>query len=64
MMKTLTKTLTALALAAVVVSVRARAKDRPRPAPLTEPPSMVKLRVTSDDGQTIATFEVDRDLID
>ena len=63
-MKTLTKSLTAIALAAAALSIRARTKDRPRTTPVTEPPSTVEVRLTNDAGTTIATFEVDRELID
>ena len=63
-MKTLTKTLTAVAVAAAVVSVRALAKEKPRQRTVAEPPSTVELTVTSDLGETLATFEVDRTLID
>ncbi len=63
-MKTLTKTLTAVAVAAAVVSVRALVKEKPRPSTVAEPPSTVELRVTSDLGETLATFEVDRALVD
>ena len=63
-MKAFTKLLAGIALASSAVWIRVRARGKQGLEPAVEPSSKVSVSITRDNGETLATFQVDRDLID
>ena len=63
-MKAFTKLLAGIALALAAVWVRFRARGKPEVEPVVAHSSKVNVLISRDNGETLATFQVDRDLID